>query len=139
MMKKLLLFTLAITLFWMLSVDAFAAIQLNDTLRPSNLPDPIEIEDALTDANPETAATQTVILFVGRLMSRVLVYAGVVAVAFLVVAGANYILAFGKDERIEKGKRGIFWAVMGLIVIMFSYALVQAVISIILKVDVSVT
>lgn len=139
MMKKLLLITLAITLFWMLSIDAFAAIQLDDSLRPGNLPDPIEIEEALTDANPETAATQTLILFVGRLMSRVLVYAGIVAVAFLVVAGANYILAFGKDERIEKGKRGIFWAIMGLLVIMFSYAIVQAIISIVLTIDVSVT
>lgn len=138
MMKKLFLFVFMLGLLWMLSVDAFAAIQLPDALRPGNLPEPVVVEDAINAENPETAATQTLILFVGRLMSQILVYAGIVAVIFLIVAGANYILAFGKDERIEKGKRGVFWAVMGLFAILFSYAIVQGIIAVVLQVDVSV-
>jgi hypothetical protein len=60
---------------------------------------------------------------------------GSVAVIFIVIAGGNYIFAFGKDERIERGKRGIFWSLMGLITILFSYAIVQGIISVLLQVD----
>ncbi|MBT4384425.1 hypothetical protein HOD30_01610 [Candidatus Peregrinibacteria bacterium] len=139
MIKKILLTIIVTALFWLVAGEAFAAVQLDDNLRPGNIPGIDVITDAPDDANPETAATKTLILFVGRIASRVLIWAGVVTVAFLMVAGSNYILAFGKDERIEKGKRGIFWALVGFFVILFSYAIVQAIIQVVLSLDVSVT
>jgi hypothetical protein len=114
--------------------NLIGAVQLPSDLKPANIPD-IEIEEANDGDNPESAATQTLILFVGRLLSRVLVWAGVVAVVFLIVAGTNYILAFGKDERIEKGKRGVFWTLLGLLIILLAYAIVQAVIQVVLSLD----
>ena len=116
---------------------SFAAIQLNDDLRPDNLPtfDIIDEEDTPDPENPETRATFTLILFVGNLVSQVLVFAGAVSMIFIIVAGINYVFAFGKDERIGNAKRGIYWALMGLITIIMSYAIVQGIVRIALLLD----
>lgn len=114
--------------------SASAAVQLPDYMRPSNLPD-FNMVEATDPDHPETAATQSLILFVGKILSQVLLFMGSVAVIFLIIAGANYILAFGKDDKIERGKRGIFWSSFGLIIILLSYAIVQGIIQILLQVD----
>ena len=138
--KKLILVSLTAILFWMMTSHAFAAIQLDPNLQPDGLPE-IDMVEVDTDAGTEnevigeTAATQSLILFVGNIVSQVLLFAGAVSIFFLIVSGANYILAFGKDERIEKGKRGIFWSIMGLLVILLSYSIVRGAISLLLQVD----
>jgi hypothetical protein len=134
MFKKILLSLGIVGLLSTTSGTALAAIQMPDYLRPSNLPGSTAAE-AIDEAHPETAATQTLILYIGNLVSQVLLFMGSVAVIFIVIAGGNYIFAFGKDERIERGKRGIFWSLMGLITILFSYAIVQGIISVLLQVD----
>jgi len=136
MIKKIILTVLFATLFWTLSESAFAVVQLDDSFRPDSLPT-IETSDAVNSANPETAATQTIILFVGKIISRVLLFTGSMAIIYLIIAGGNYIFAFGKDQRIEAGKRGLTWGVIGLALILFSYAIVQGIISVLLKVDVN--
>lgn len=133
-LKKLLLTALASTVFWMLTQGAFAAIQVPDSLRPGNLPD-WDVAGTVDADHPETAATQTIILFVGNMVSQVLLFMATIAIVFVILAGANYIFAFGKDERIERGKRGLFWSLAGLLIILLSYSIVQGVISIILQVD----
>lgn len=135
MIKKLLL---TFGLLGMLTAGApgsMAAIQLPGYLQPDNLPAGTAAQEATDPNHPETAATQTLILYVGKMVSQVLLFMASIAIVFIILAGANYILAFGKDERIERGKRGIFWSLMGLIVILFSYAIVQGIISVILQVD----
>jgi hypothetical protein len=137
LLKKLILTVLAGCMFWMLTQGVFAAIQIPDTLRPANLPD-WDVAGTVDPDHPETAATQTVILFVGNMVSQVLLFMATIAIVFVIFSGANYIFAFGKDERIERGKRGLFWSLMGLIIVLLSYSIVQGVISVILQVDSSV-
>lgn len=133
-LKKILLTCLTAVCFWMLTQSTFAAVQLPDSLRPDNLPD-FDTAEATDEDHPETAATQTVILFVGRMVSQVLLFMATISIFFVVLAGSNYILAFGKEERIGRAKRGVFWAIAGLFIILLSYSIVQGVISIILQVD----
>lgn len=133
MKKKILLAILVAVLFSLFVNSAFAAIQLDDNFRPNNLPT-MDAEEAVGD-NPETAATNTLIMFVGNIISQVLLFTGALTIIFLIIAGVNYILAYGKDERIEKGKRGMFWSLVGLIVILLSYAIVQGILQIVLQVD----
>jgi len=121
-------------MFWSLSQSAFAVIQLDDALRPDSLPT-IEASEAVDSAHPETAATRTVILFVGKIISQILLFTASATIIFLIIAGGNYIFAFGKDQRIEAGKRGLTWSLVGLIMILLSYAIVQGIISILLRVD----
>jgi hypothetical protein len=114
-------------------------------LRPSPLPNFDEtINKALeAGANGENSAdsiaTTATILVVGKLLSQILVFVGALTIIFLILSGINYILAFGKDERIEKGKRGIFWSIMGLLIVLLAYASVKGVMSILLQLDSSAT
>lgn len=133
--KKLILVSLAAVLFWMLSSHALAAIQLDPNLLPDGVAEFDIVETDGVDIGGEEAATQSLILFVGNVISQVLLFAGAVSIIFLMISGANYILAFGKDERIEKGKRGIFWSLMGLLVILLSYSIVRGAIALLLQVD----
>jgi hypothetical protein len=141
MLKKILITVALAVLFWSLGADAFA-LTLDDAgvPKPDNLPDfesvtGIESVEATDENNPETIATQTLILFVGNIVSKVLLFASSVAIAFLIYAGANYIFAFGKDERIERGKRGMVWSLVGLLTILLSYAIIRGIITIISQVD----
>ena len=115
----------------------FAVIQLDPDLKPDSIPD-YQSEDPLSSDHPETAATQTLLLKVGNLISKVLLFTAGLAIVFLIVAGANYIFAFGKDERIEKARRGIFWSITGLLIILLSYAIARGLVSILLQTDASV-
>lgn len=117
--------------------SVWASIQLDEGIRPSNLPT-YEMAEETTSENPETAATQSAIMFVGNLISQVLLFMGAVAVIFLTIAGMNYIFAFGKDERINKAKNGVFYTLFGLIIILLSYAITQGILQIVLRVDESV-
>jgi Type IV secretion system pilin len=139
-MIKKILFTVfsALTLSLVFSGSTLAAIQLDDNLRPENLPT-IEPSEATDPDHPETAATQTLILFVGNIVSQVLLFTGALTIIFVIIAGINYIFAFGKDERIERGKRGLFWSLFGLIIILLSYAIVQGILQVVTQVDESVS
>lgn len=134
MIKKILTTILTATLFWSLAQSALAVVQLNDSFRPNSLPSFDSVE-AVDPDHPETAATQTVILFVGNIISKVLLFTASIAIIFVIIAGANYIFAFGKDQRLEIGKRGLTWSIVGLVMILLSYAIVQGIISILLQVD----
>jgi amino acid transporter len=48
----------------------------------------------------------------------------VVSVAFIVLGGAELVISSGNPESIEKGKKTITWAVIGLIVALLAYSIV---------------
>ena len=70
MIKKLFLSVLAAICFSLFVNGALAVIQLDESLRPSNLPSFAVAEEGTGEDNPETRATQTLILFVGNLVSQ---------------------------------------------------------------------
>jgi hypothetical protein len=119
------------------SLLTLAVIQLDPAMKPENLPSLVTPLAPSDPNNPESAFTQTLIFFVGdRIIAPALVFAATVTIIFLILSGYNYITAFGKDEKIEKGKRGIFWSLFGLLIILASYSIVQAILSIISQVDI---
>ena len=135
MLKKILITVSLAILLWSMGTEAFAfTLEDADVPKPDNLPD-IEIMEATDENNPETAATQTLILYLGGIVSKVLLFASSVTIGYLIYAGANYIFAFGKDERIERGKRGIVWSLVGLITILLSYAIIRGILTIISQID----
>lgn len=137
-MKKIYLTILAAIVFWSLALNAFAAIQLDDTYKPDNLPS-YDQQKATSDTNSETAATQTLILFVGGIISQVLLFIGGFTVIFVIIAGSKYIFAFGNDDRLGQAKRGLTWSIIGLVLVMLSYAIVRGVIKILISTDFSAT
>ena len=91
-----------------------AAALLNDGDRPS---DAINVTDG---EGFRGAIIALVNYFLG--------FAGLMAVIFIVYAGVLMIQAQGEDEDTEKGKKILTWAVLGLLLIMLSYAIVTMVV-----------
>lgn len=65
---------------------------------------------------------QTVIIAVIRLL---LGLAGAVGVIFLVIGGYQYITSRGNEEGMEKAKRTIMGAIVGIVIIVLAFAIVN--------------
>jgi len=99
-----------------------AAVQLPEEYRPQyavNIP-------VATYENP--AQTGNIIL---QLIAGSLIYvAGPLAVLMIAIGGFRYVIAHGEQSQIEEAKKNIVWAIIGLLVIIVSYAIVSNVITI---------
>lgn len=67
--------------------------------------------------------------FVQSAVNYALVLAGLAAAGFIIYGGVRYIISQGNDDDIEKAKRIIIYAVIGLLVIGLAAALVNFVIT----------
>lgn len=56
-----------------------------------------------------------------------LVFVGSVAVIFIIVAGIKYIMSWGDAKSVESARRTLTFAVLGLLVVMFSFLIVSVV------------
>lgn len=63
-------------------------------------------------------------------IARVLLNLAVgLALLFVMVGGARYILNFGRDSELEKAKTTIFWALAGLVLALASHRIVTVIIT----------
>lgn len=67
-------------------------------------------------------------LLIGRLIQAVLSIVGSIALLMFVYGGVLWITSMGESQRVEKGKKILVWAVLGLAMIAASYVVVNAVI-----------
>jgi hypothetical protein len=67
----------------------------------------------------------TSILF--RVLDILLMFAGLVAVIFVIVGGYRYVTAGGNEEAVESAKHTILNAIIGVAVIILSYAILRVV------------
>lgn len=56
-----------------------------------------------------------------------LTFLGLLVVAMIIYAGVLFVTAQGDEKQIEKAKKMIMWSIVGMIVIMFSFAIVKVV------------
>lgn len=62
---------------------------------------------------------------VGGILRYVLGMIGIAVVVMFIIGGVTWMTSAGNAEKVKKGKDTLFWAVVGLIFIFFSYALVE--------------
>lgn len=77
------------------------------------------------DANvkiPGVNANSTVL---GNIFNVVLALAGAIAVAFIVWAGIQYVLSRGEPAKIKQAKDTILYALIGIVVVMLSFVIVN--------------
>ena len=60
-----------------------------------------------------------------KYVNFLLPYLTLAAFVGLVVAGFFYVTAFGNDEQLQKAKKILIWSVIGLILVIMSYTIVQ--------------
>jgi cytochrome bd-type quinol oxidase subunit 2 len=57
-----------------------------------------------------------------------LLFLGLIAVIMIIYGGITYVTAAGNQESIDKAKKVIMYAIVGIIIVMISFALVSTVI-----------
>ena len=89
-----------------------------------------EVKDA-AGCNGSTAdALPSVVV---GILNAIIGAAGVVAVVFVIIGGFNYMTSSGDSAKVAKAKNTILYAVIGLIVCVLAFAIVNFVISDILN------
>lgn len=76
---------------------------------------------------PRVNANDTTI---AEIMNTVYLWAGIVAVLVIIIAGFFYVTANGNAQTIERAKNAILGSVIGLIVVAFAFMITQFVIMI---------
>ncbi len=121
-MKKLLLTTLlAITIFLSLGLSASAAT-IPDEFRPDNAPLNIFSDEEDIDA---ASATN---LILQTIASGLLYFAAPLAVVFIAQSAYSMVEGGADTEKLDQAKKQLQWAILGLILIILSYSLVQFII-----------
>lgn len=64
-----------------------------------------------------------------RIISLLLLVAGAIAVLFVIVGGYQYITAAGNEEKSEKGKKTLVDAIIGVVVIVLAYVIINVIVN----------
>ena len=67
--------------------------------------------------------------FIGNIIKTMFFVVGVLAVIVIIFAGVTFVISAGNSQTIQKAKTTIIYAVIGLIVSILSYAIVNFVVS----------
>jgi hypothetical protein len=63
------------------------------------------------------------------IVNLIALVAGLIAFVYLVYSGFMYITAAGNEKNAEAGQKGITWAIIGIVIIFLSWAIVRAITS----------
>ena len=75
--------------------------------------------------SPEDFTPEDVAVFLKDIVTQILLYSAIIAVIMIVWGGLKIITSGGNEEQVSSGKNIVKWALIGLIVITFSYTLVN--------------
>lgn len=64
-----------------------------------------------------------------NIINTILYIAGVVAVAMLIIGGIRFMISRGDKDKVQKAKNTVVYAIIGLILVIFSYAIVNFIVS----------
>ncbi len=84
-----------------------------------------DIRDLLPGITTPFPASEGLLGVVGTAITLAFGVAGLVAVVYLILGGFNYVTAGGDPEAVEGAKTTIVNAIIGLVIILVSYLIVQ--------------
>jgi hypothetical protein len=64
-------------------------------------------------------------LLLAAVLRLIFTATAILAVIYIILGGYYYVMAYGNPETIQKGKSTITWAIIGLIVSIASFAIIQ--------------
>lgn len=65
--------------------------------------------------------------FITTAIQLMLLFAGAIAIVFVIIGGYYYITAAGNEEQSEKGRKTLTNAIIGIIIIVLSYAIITVI------------
>lgn len=73
--------------------------------------------------------------FIGDIAKVLLSVAGMIAVFYIVQAGFFYVTSGGAQEKLDAAKNTLKWAFLGLMAVLFSYALVDFILTVVTSIN----
>ena len=73
--------------------------------------------------------SETVGQVIGSVIDLLLLFAGALAVLFIIIGGYWYIASAGNEEMSEKGKKTLINAIIGVVIIVLSYVIINAIVN----------
>ena len=87
----------------------------------------LQLFDFLLPEVPRQIVQPTLAEVIVNVIPNVLAIVGAFAVVGVIIGGAWYLSSAGDEDRAETGKRTIWYSIMGLVIIILSYAIVRTV------------
>lgn len=82
-------------------------------------------DNALSNQNlSATISTQDLTTLITRIINVILIVAGIIAFIYLLFGGFQYLTAGANDDKASAGQKAITNAIIGLVIIFLSYAVV---------------
>jgi len=69
--------------------------------------------------------------FIANIIQLLLLFAGIIAVVFIIIGGYQYITSAGNAETAEKGRNTMVNAIIGIVVIILSYVIINVIVSLV--------
>ena len=90
--------------------------------------------EGLTKAQTEIEGTgireeTDIVIAIGQVINFILMFAAILAFVAFVVAGFMFILGFGSDASIQRAKKIMIWSIVGLVIIVFAFVIVEFIIN----------
>ncbi len=88
-----------------------------------------QLKNPLENLVGKAEGTEAVSIVIGQIIKVILGLIGAIALLMFVYGGVMWLTSQGSEEKIEKGKKILIWAIVGLVVILTSYVAVSFVIN----------
>ena len=141
MKKFLLTLILAFELTISVAIPVHAAVGIPEYFIPKNTPLREFNKDLLENSKTEGSEIGSVAVnrFLQFVANGLLYIAAPLAILFVAHGGQNYAFAFGEEGKLSAAKRQIMWALIGLVLILSSYLIIQLVLQTVVSIPGSPT
>jgi hypothetical protein len=88
----------------------------------------IQEGDVPTNISTATGGEGSIRALILRIVDFALMFLGLIAVIMIIYGGITYVTAAGNEEAVGKAKKIIMYAIIGIVIVLISFALVNTVI-----------
>ncbi len=127
--KKIIILTILAVFILCIAQIAFATVELDTRFKPEYSPS-VTLKDGAGN-NPAAYGVAVLQTIAGGLITL----AAPVAIVIIAIAGLMAVVSHGNQNITEKAKKTLFAAIIGLIIIIFSWIGVRAAIELVLRTD----
>mgnify|MGYP001576978400 CR=1 FL=1 len=132
MIQKFFFTTVAVSMIFILSgglaTVSAAGVRIDSSLYPDGA---ATVKGGTVEAdNDINVVEDTRTILTAKIVSTILGIAGVVAIFFIINNAWYMVASAGKEETLTQHKKGLMWAVIGLVLIILSYSIVRFIASI---------
>ena len=106
-----------------LPFPAFAQSQVQEGLNTGGL--------SSLFGNAGLTGAQSLSQLIVEIINIMLIFAGAVAVIFVIIGGYQYLTSAGNEESAEKGKKTLINAIIGVVLIIMSFVIINVIVNLV--------